>query len=301
LGLSLGVQAGGQSLPGSILGGAGGLIAGGIGAAALAPGLFAASGIFGSMGPAMLAMLTNPITAVVAGALITGAIILKVNKERRKNEEVRNDLSIQTTAALEEMYQSALAGNLTPAEADKKFADLKTQYFQQISGFDGKTKRIATEWWDGADHPPQVYWAKIKAAAEKGETAANIRDRMVPVFASGGYSSETQLIKVRPGEGVKYPGTNVIQPVFGRDRGYDTEYMYAPKGTRILNQSEMGTAEGFQFGGTVGGNGLPTLQIDSMELNIDADGLATIVISSPHFKKAVIGNVKIGKKEKKIA
>jgi len=223
-----------------------------------------------------------------------------VNKERRKNEEVRNDLSIQTVAGLEAMYQDALAGNLNPAEADKRFNDLKTQYFENISGFDSKTKRIATDWWYGAEHPPQVYWKKIREAAEKGNVAANIRDRMVPVFATGGWSTENQLIKVRPGEGIRYPNSNVVHTVFGKDKGYDTEYMYAPQGTRILNQGEMNQAQPFQTGGTVGG-GIPDLVIDTMEINLDADGLASIVISSPQFKKAVINNVRIGKKEKKIA
>jgi hypothetical protein len=114
------------------------------------------------------------------------------------------------------------------------------------------------------------------------------------------------LIKVRPGEGIHYPGTNVIQTVFGKDKGYDTEFMYVPKGTRILNQKEMVTATPMVTGGMVGtnstvSNDLPELHIDHMELTLDSDGLASIVVKSKHFKTAVIHSVKVGKKEKKIA
>lgn len=306
LGLGIGANVGGQSRFGSILGGAGGLLAGGIGAAFLAPSVFASTGVLGSLGPAALGLLTNPITAIAAGALLVGAILLNRNATRRRNETSREELSQQVIAKLQEMLSDAQSGSLTLTEAQQEFNQLRSEYFQAISGYDSKTKRIATDWWNMPEHPPQVFWKQIKVAAEQNEAAGNIRNRMIPVFGAGGYTRSSSLIKVRPGEGIKYPGSNVIQTVFGQDRGYDTQYMYAPAGTQILNQSEMRGARPFQHGGWVGmtptrSGELPELTIDELALTLDADGLATIVISSSHFKKAVIRDVKVAKKEKKIA
>jgi tape measure domain-containing protein len=304
LGAGLGAQAGGQSRFGSILGGTGGLLAGGIGAALLAPSLFATTGILGSMGPAIAGLLTNPFTAIAAGGLILGAILLGRNAEKRKNETAREALSQEVIAALQGMLSEAEAGNLSPSAAVSQFEELRSRYFSSIAGYDSKTKRIATDWWNKPEHPPQVMWKKIQEAAKAGEASVNIRARMSPVFASGGVSSKSQLIKVRPGEGIRYPGSNTVHTVFGKDLGYDSEYMYAPKGTRIINQTDMRSAKPMQTGGIVGqsGNGeLPELVIESLEISWDADGMAKVVISSPHFKKAVIKNVKIGKKERKLA
>lgn len=304
LGLGVGAGLGGGSRFGNVLGGAGGLIAGGIGAAFLAPGLFATTGVLGSLGPAIAGLLTNPFTAIVAGGLILGAILLGKNAEKRKNETAREALSQEVIVALQGMLSEAEAGNLTPTQAASQFEELRQRYFQSISSYDSKTKRIATDWWNKPEHPPQVFWKKIQEATKTGETAANIRNRMNPVFAGGGWNTQDQFIKVRPGEGIQYPNSNVVHTVFGRDRGYDTEYMYAPRGTRILNQSEMKSAKPMNTGGVVG-NSTPSelgdLTIDNLGIEIDADGLVKVVVSSPLFKKVIVKNVKLAKKEKKIA
>lgn len=304
LGLGIGANLGGQSRFGSILGGAGGLIAGGVGAAFLAPSLFAATGTLGSLGPIALGLLTNPFTAIAAGGLILGAILLSRNAARRKNETAREQLSQEVIAALQGMLSDAQTGKLSLSQATSQFNELRSRYFESIASFDSKTKRIATEWWNSPEHPPQVFWKQIQEAAKSAEIGINIKPRMVPVFATGGWSDKDQLIKVRPGEGIRYPGSNVVHTVFGKDLGYDTEYMFAPRGTRILNRSEMNTAVPMQTGGVIGGSNsdeLPELHIDNLSVEIDGEGIAKVVISSTQFKNAVVHNVKLGKKEKKIA
>lgn len=301
LGLSLGMQAGGSSRFGSILGGAGGLIAGGMGAAALlgtTTGIFAAGGSLASLAP----FLTNPFTAVLAGGLLVGALILRRNAARREEETKRNVVSQDTGTRLWQMVELVKTDQMDGAAANAEIEELHAKWIEFGNTLkDSKTRRHHMETWN---HFAPII-DLIRRAAEGQTQRANIRNRMIPVFGGGGWSAENQLIKARPGEGIQYPGSNVVHTIFGRDRGYDTEFMYVPKGTKILNRQEMTSAIPMLTGGTAGmnssSNDLPELHIDKMEVNFTSDGLADIVISSPHFKKAVIHSVKIAKKEKKIA
>lgn len=300
IGLSGGASLGGPSRFGSILGGAGGLLAGGIGAAFLAPGLFAAGGVFGSMGPAIAGLLTNPITAIVAGGLIVGAILLGRNAQRKKDEKTRNQATIDTRSALWQILAAVQTDQMDGNTARGEIQKLHQNWIDVGNSLkDSKTRRHHMETWN---HFQPIIDSIEKEIAQQ-TTRANNRNRMVPVFASGGISAASQLIKVTPGEGVKYPGSNLVSTVQGRDRGYDSEYMYAPKGTRIIPQSEMKSSRGFASGGVVGDGGsfVPNvLRIDSMSIEMDGDGLAKAIIKSRHFKDATIHNVKVGRIEKKL-
>jgi hypothetical protein len=58
-------------------------------------------------------------------------------------------------------------------------------------------------------------------------------------------------------------------------------------------------------GGIIGAasnpSGPPELHIDAMEISIDSDGIANVVIKSKQFKDAVVHTVKVAKKDRKIA
>ncbi len=294
LGAALGVNLGGSSRFGSILGGIGGGMVG----------LVASQAI-----PAILAGSFAGLTALgaatfgIGAALAIGAVILARNAARRRDEKTRDAISHDTGTAIWALIDQARLGDMTQIEANTEWNRIDIDYHQRIAQIkDGKTRRHAELQWINDFAPLKKILDK---AVEGSMERANIRERMIPVFGAGGWSHESQWIKVRPGEGVRYPGNPMVHTVTGVDKGYDTEYMYVPKRTRVFNQREMESATpmargGIVGGGDVGSGDLPDLLIDSIEVSIDADGLASAVVKSRHFKKATIGAVKIGKKENKL-
>lgn len=295
LGASLGMNLGGSSRFGSIFGGIGGGMVG----------LVASQAI-----PSMLAGTFAGLTALgaatlgIGAALAIGAVILAKNAARRRDEKTRNQATIDTRSALLKILSDVQTDNLDGNSARAAIEELHARWIETGNALkDSKTRNHHMATWSHF----QPIIDQIYAASDAQLERENIRGRMIPVFGGGGWSYENQLIKTRPGEGIQYPGSNIIHTIFGKDRGYDTEFMFVPKGTRIINRQEMTGATPMITGGTAGTMGssssseLPELHIDSMEISLDGDGLANIVIKSPNFKKAVIHSVKVGKKEKKIA
>lgn len=182
LGLGIGANLGGKSRTGSILGGAGGLIAGGVGAAFLAPSLFASTGVLGSLGPAALGLLTNPFTAVVAGGLIVGSILLGRAKRRKQEEESRDLLKEDVFYQLSLLLAEARRG-MDPVIARLQAQKLVDDYYRQIDTF--KTKSVR----QSAENYRPFFNAKIQAivnAAMKAEQAQENLTRISPEFADGG-------------------------------------------------------------------------------------------------------------------
>ncbi len=190
LGLGIGANLGGQSRSGSILGGAGGLIAGGVGAAFLAPGLFASTGILGSMGPAALGLLTNPFTAVIAGGLIVGGILLGRKKQRGKEEAERDRLKEDTFHQLDVLLNDAKRGRLDPVSARLQAQKLVDDYYFQVSQF--KTGSVKKS----AENFRPFFNSRIQAivnAAVNREQAEERMTRIVPEFKHGSYMSPEDL------------------------------------------------------------------------------------------------------------
>lgn len=190
LGLGIGANLGGQSRSGSILGGAGGLIAGGVGAAFLAPGLFASTGVLGSMGPAALGLLTNPITAVIAGGLIVGGILLGRKKQRGKEEAERDRLKEDTFHQLDVLLNDAKRGRLDPVSARLQAQKLVDDYYLQVSQF--KTGSVKKS----AENFRPFFNSRIQAivnAAINREQAEERMTRIVPEFKHGSYMSPEDL------------------------------------------------------------------------------------------------------------
>ncbi len=300
LGMGLGTSLGGQSRLGSILGGAGGLIAGGIGAAFLAPGMFAATGMLGSMGPMIAGLLTNPFTAVAAGALIIGAIILSKNKARQQAEKVRNQASLETLPAVYEILYAAQRGELTVSQAKSQFEQVHQRYLASIAGIkDAKTKRNALLWWDqiaGISVDPGgrtvALWPQIEAAAKAGEKSQQFKSVFTPTYSGGianglvPYMGGAQtLIKVRPGERIDDVGMIRSWTVPGHDRGVDSVYTMATPGSAVRTRSQQ-SVPGFANGsGPVGGNIVfkPSSDVERVLLGTMIHGLR-----SPEGKKIVV-------------
>lgn len=189
LGVGLGAQLGGQSRFGSILGGAGGLLAGGIGTALLAPALFGIGTAGGSSAlmAGLFGLLTNPFTAVVAGALLVGAILLNRNAVKRKNETDRAALNSDTYSQVIQVLNDAQAGRFnSPGAAIAAFDQIKSQYFARISKYDSKTKRIATDVWNDNRNGFEYYRPLIKKAAEDTALAQTRSSKLIPEFVTGG-------------------------------------------------------------------------------------------------------------------
>jgi hypothetical protein len=261
LGLSVGARLGGTSRFGTVVGGAGGLIAGGIGAAFLAPGLFAAGGLFGSMGPLIAGLLTNPFTAIAAGALIVGALLLGRNSARKRDEATRNQAMLDSLGQLDEIIRAVKTDKMDLTSGVAAAMQIRQQYVTSMNALkDSKTRRIALQ---------DVYRLdlkidEIRKAGEGQQRRRDIEKRLVPEFAHGGtvpygntmFSMMTGLtpIKVRPGEVMIPPGGFGVT-VPGVDHGYDSVYTMAPPRTRVLTKSQASSARGFDRGGVVGGFG----------------------------------------------
>lgn len=189
LGLSLGSMLGGKSMLGSILGGVGGLGIGLAGLTALAPGTMGAllGGIVGPglWGPAM-ALLSNPITAVVGGALLVGALILNRNAKRREAEKQRAGLLSAASGDFDKLISQVRGRHMSGADALAQADQIRTKYTEQVATLkDAKTRRIAMNEWN----PPNLLWAKMESLKREAEIAGASDERekrIIPEFATGG-------------------------------------------------------------------------------------------------------------------
>lgn len=189
LGAGLGAQLGGPSMTGSILGGAGGLLAGTLGLAVLNPAVLggALAGM-GSFGVGAAAFLTSTLgfatLGIGAAALIIGSLLLSKNAQRRKDETFRNQLSTETLPQVYDLLAQAQAGDLTVSQARARWDQIHNAYLQQANTIkDKKTRNHAILWWDNDVTP---IWSKIETAAREGEKAKAFQDKFVPTYADGG-------------------------------------------------------------------------------------------------------------------
>jgi TP901 family phage tail tape measure protein len=322
LGIGAGIGLGGSSGLGRVLGGIGGGIAGlgalaglsaatlgGIGGgfgASLATGIGsifgtssglggAFAGLFGGTGSlASFAAIAGP-AALIAAPLIIGAIMLSKNKQRRKDEDARNELSLETISALQTLLTSAESGNLTSAEAASQFESLRSQYFSAVNTFkDSKTKRIASDWWYKPEHPPQVFWQKIQAAAKDGEKAKTFSSQFIPTFATGGVFNSDYFIPRAARGLLEIPG------MFDRK---DDLVMRVSRGERVAvmtpqQYDRIGGRRTFEAAGVpalaTGGssatpsNSSPAPIVLQQSFSIDANGMVTQVLKSSDGRQIIV-------------
>jgi hypothetical protein len=184
LGLGVGAAAGSRF-------GIGGQIGGG------AIGLGAALGIGNLFGSTALstvaATLGISMTAVTAGlfgigaAVLVASILIKKNAEKRKNETARAALNNDTYTAIIQILNNARSGQYSSAGgALADFDKVKSDYFSKISGYDSKTKKIATDVWNDTKNGFEYYRPLIKLAAEAADVAKTRSSKLVPEFRDAG-------------------------------------------------------------------------------------------------------------------
>jgi hypothetical protein len=267
--------------------GIGGQIGGGlIGAGA---GLVASNLLGGTALSTIAATLGISMTALAAGtfgigaAVLIASILISRSNLRRKNETDRATLNNDTYSQIIQVLNDARGGKYDSAGAAiAAFDQIKSNYFQRIAGYDGKTKRIATEVWNDTKNGFEVYRPLISKAAQKAIEGRELAKNMIPEFALGGmvpyrtgyFSMAAGLtpIKVRPGE-IMIPPGGFGMTVPGVDRGYDSVYTMARPGTRVLTKAQARGARGFATGGTVDGQA-PVV----VELHVDGDEANAAII-----------------------
>jgi len=171
--------------------GIGGQIGGG------AIGLGAALGIGNLFGSTALstvaATLGISMTAVTAGlfgigaAVLVASILIQRNAAKRRNETARAALNNDTYSAVIQILNNARSGQYSSASAAlADFDKIKSDYFSKISGYDSKTKRIATDVWNDTKNGFEYYRPLIKQAADAADLAKVRASKMVPEFKDAG-------------------------------------------------------------------------------------------------------------------
>ncbi|HEX8352154.1 MAG TPA: tape measure protein, partial [Pyrinomonadaceae bacterium] len=171
-----GPQAGGLA---GILGTGGGLLAGiGLTGAPTAIGAGGALSGLGFLGP----LFSNPITAIVGGALLVGGVLLGRQRQRRADETTRNAISNDTGQAIWDLI--GRARDLTPSQANQEWRQIEQNYQQQIAQIrDGKTKRHAQLQWTNDFLPLKRI---VDQRVAEGEKARAFTESFVPTFSQGG-------------------------------------------------------------------------------------------------------------------
>jgi hypothetical protein len=306
---------------GSLLGGAGGLLAGGY---AGLLGYFALGGTFasGSAGASIAAFAgaALPILGPVAAALLIGSYLLGKKKQRDADEKTRTALSGDTYRDTIAVLNALRAGNMTGAEGLAQYEKIKSDYLNNAAQLkDSKTRRIAQQWLS-QDFAP-YYDPLIQRAAADADKAKIQDSRLIPEFAQGGLvpyqNAQLTLIKVRPGEQFIPPSEFKNGIVPGVDYGRDSVYTLAPPKTRILTRKQQLEIPHFSEGGIVGmpnfsGDGSnnssssqgsaqeKTLVIEQINIYEDEQGRISATIKSKAFKDAVVRTVYHAKRNKEL-
>ncbi len=207
-GLQLGLGLGKGSIPGSIMGGLGGLLAGGVATAFLAPsvltgvlgGTIAGSGIGGAagvagastgLGGAAAAFLTNPFTIAGAGALLVGAYLLSRNSQRRRDEETRSKILVDSKEQIRLLIEQVRGGKMDAGAAMAQAAQIRQAYISQVQSLKSdKVRKIALATVREIDAMIEY---QLKPAIRQAETASATDNAIVPTFDSGGGASYVAL------------------------------------------------------------------------------------------------------------
>lgn len=195
LGLSLGAGLGGQSRLGQILGGAGGALLG-IGLTAAPAGL--AGGALGFLAP----LFSNPITAIIGGALLPAAFLLGRARQRRKDEQASGDFLQQAIDAIRELRRGVESGSVDGASARQIFeSQILGTFIQQVNTL--KTKSVReSRLTNQVRDLRNLFESEVVPAINAAKTRSRVVDKLVPEFATGGFKAGTGLALLHDGEAI---------------------------------------------------------------------------------------------------
>lgn len=298
LGAQLGASLGGQSRLGQILGGVGGAALG-IGLTA-APAALLAGGSLAGLG-ALAPLFSNPITAVVGGALLVGSILLGRSKQRRSDEEQSGVWLQDAINQINQLRDQARAGQVTLEQARSIFeGQILATFISQISTL--KTKSVReSRLTNQVRDLRNLFDTSVVPAIKAGETKAAIESKLIPEFATGGMvpgidrGYDSVIAAVRPGEMVLTRSQqSAIQSVAGAG-------IFQAAGVPDAPASYIGGMPAFAGGGVVPNMATPR-QVASdqpMELNItfvmgkeDASRVVASAQSTSIGRRAVVASVR---------
>ena len=201
LGLSLGAGLGTDTLT-KILGGAGGALLG-IGLTA-APAIFGAGGALAS--PALAALFSNPITAIVGGALLVGAFFLGRARQRKRDEQASGDFLTDAITQIRQLRDQVGTDQIDGGQARSIFENqILGTFIQQINTLKTKSvreSRLTNQVRDLRNLFEKEVGPEIEAQKRRRITSG----KLVPEFATGGivpgldFGRDSVLSLLRPRE-----------------------------------------------------------------------------------------------------
>ena len=186
LGFGLGSSVGGQSRAGNILGGAGGLLAGGglagllIGKGALATGLGG-----GAFGGAAAAFLTNPFTIAAGIGLLVGGFLIGRAKQRRADEKLADTYWVEYSDALDKLTRDVRANRVDGDEALSQAMQARQMAIEKIQTIKTKSVRESRLKNQIAD-VDRLKLEPLKRAVEDQKRRRDFDSTLIPEFATGG-------------------------------------------------------------------------------------------------------------------
>lgn len=229
LGVQLGAGLGGQSRLGQVLGGIGGAALG-IGITA-APAALAAGGALAGLG-FLAPLFSNPITAVVGGALLAGSFLLGRSRQRRSDEEQSGVWLQDAINQISQLRDQTRSGSVTLEQARQIFeTQILATFVSQIQTL--KTKSVReSRLTNQVRDLRNLFESTVVPAAKTGAKVNDIQSRLVPEFATGGI----------------VPGT---------DRGYDSVMAMVRPGEMVLTRNQQSAIQSIAGPGIFRAVGVP--------------------------------------------
>lgn len=106
-------------------------------AATFAPSIFGT----GALAAHLVPLLSNPITAIVAGGLLVGSLLLGRSKQRKGDEQLRDQLRDNAFGQLNELIRQVQRNRLDGESAIAQAVALRAQYVTQINSIRTKSVR----------------------------------------------------------------------------------------------------------------------------------------------------------------
>lgn len=208
LGVSMGMGLGGQSKLGQVLGGVGGAALG-IGLTSAPAWLGAGGAVAKLLGAKLAAKLalafSNPITAVIGGALLVGSLLLGRSQQRRSDEEQSGIYLQDAVSQMMALKERVKQGGVDVTEARRAGEQIIKTFSDQIKGL--KTKSVRESRLTNQVRDLRgILESQVIPAVASGQRRSSTESRLIPEFNMGGMvpgidkGYDSILARVRPGE-----------------------------------------------------------------------------------------------------